>query len=175
MQGAQQWTLYISTNATKNRGPSAPPELDPTSFFQFDIIVKDSQSAPQTGWVFSTLVYDKDAPGANFWDKMVPLGAMWGNDPQATSPGQPLMQNWINPAAHRDVLPALQELQLPHRSCSRMAGPGATQFSKPGSVSPVRSSDALMPARSKKERNAARHVRLHLRVQDLELLSVQRP
>jgi hypothetical protein len=30
---------------------------------------------------------------------MVPLGAMWGNDPQATSPGQPLMQNWINPAA----------------------------------------------------------------------------
>jgi hypothetical protein len=99
MQGAHQWTLYISTNATKNRGPAAPPELDPTSFFQFDIIVKDTQSAPQTGWVFSTLVYDKDAPGADFWDKMVPLGAMWGNDPQATLPGQPLMQNWINPAA----------------------------------------------------------------------------
>jgi hypothetical protein len=98
MQGARQWTPYISTNATKNRGPTAPPELDPTSFFQFDIIVKDTKSAPRTGWVFSTLVYDKDAPGTDFWDKMVPLGAMWGNDPEATSPNQ-LMENWINPAA----------------------------------------------------------------------------
>lgn len=101
MAGAQQWKLYISTNATKGRSSSSPPELDPTSFFQFDIIVKDAQSAPQTGWVFSTLVYDKDAPG-DFWDKMVPLGAMWGNDPQADSsktPPPPLTQNWINPKA----------------------------------------------------------------------------
>lgn len=99
MQGAHQWMLYITTNATKDRSSNDPPQLDPTSFFQFDIIVKDTQSAPQTGWVFSTLVYDKDAPGTDFWDKMVPLGAMWGNDPQATSPEQPLTQNWINPAA----------------------------------------------------------------------------
>jgi hypothetical protein len=82
MQDAHLWTLYISTNATRDRGPNARPKLDPTSFFQFDIIVKDSQSAPQTGWVFSTLVYDKNAQGTDFWDKMVPLGAMWGNDPR---------------------------------------------------------------------------------------------
>ncbi len=82
-----------------NRGSDAPPQLDPTSFFQCDIIVKDTKSAPQTGWVFSTLVYDKDAPGTDFWDKMVPLGAMLGNDPQAVSPNQPLTENWINPAA----------------------------------------------------------------------------
>ena len=101
MAGAQQWNLYISTNATKDHSPSQPPEFDETSFFQFDIIVKDAQSAPQTGWVFSTLVYDKDAPG-DFWDKMVPLGAMWGNDPQADSSKSPppaLTQNWINPKA----------------------------------------------------------------------------
>ena len=47
---------------------------------QFDIIVKDSVAAPKTGWVFSTLVYDLNAPG-DAWDKMVPLGAQWGNDP----------------------------------------------------------------------------------------------
>jgi hypothetical protein len=102
MQGARQWSIYISTNATKDRGQSAPPQMDQASFFQFDIIVKDTKSAPQTGWVFSTLVYDKDAPGSDFWDKMVPLGAMWGNDPQVdstASPTQPLTQNWINPAA----------------------------------------------------------------------------
>jgi len=68
---------------------------------QFDIIVKDSQAAPDTTWVFSTLVYDKDAPG-DPWDKMVPLGAMWGNDPEVNSaidPGTPLEETWINPDA----------------------------------------------------------------------------
>jgi hypothetical protein len=102
MQGAQQWSVYISTNATNHPKPTPVPQMDQVSFFQFDIIVKDSQSAPQTGWVFSTLVYDKDAPGNHFWDRMVPLGAMWGNDPDVDSSKSappPLTQNWINPAA----------------------------------------------------------------------------
>ena len=73
---------------------------------QFDIIVKDSLASPQTGWVFMTFVYDKDAPGRGTWDKLVPLGAMWGNDPKfanepgGTDPnGGPLQETWINPAA----------------------------------------------------------------------------
>src|SRR3984893_8607728 len=70
---------------------------------------------------------------------------------------------------------------LPARTpaaASELLADGGTRryrISKPGSVSPVKSIDPVMPARSKKERNAARHVRLDLRVQDLELLSVQRP
>jgi hypothetical protein len=102
MENALQWQPFISTNATLGRTDKDKPELDRVSFFQFDIIVKDTKSAPQTGWVFSTLVYDKNATGTDFWDKMVPLGAMWGNDPQMTgdpSPSQPLTQNWINPGA----------------------------------------------------------------------------
>lgn len=101
MQGAQQWTVYVSTNATKHTDPSPKPEMDQASFFQFDIIVKDPKSAPATGWVFTTLVYDKDAPGSDFWDKMVPLGTMWGNDPQINSATskEPLTQTWINPQA----------------------------------------------------------------------------
>jgi hypothetical protein len=61
---------------------------------QFDIIVKDSVSAPKTGWVFTTLVYDANA-GGDAWDKMVPLGVMWGNDPGVTS--NDLQETWINP------------------------------------------------------------------------------
>lgn len=102
MQGALHWSVYISTNATKHPQPSPTPQMDQVSLFQFDIIVKDTKSAPATGWVFATLVYDKDAAGNDFWDKMVPLGAMWGNDPQinsAASPNAPLTQNWINPNA----------------------------------------------------------------------------
>lgn len=104
MQGALTWPLYISTNATTGSKSTAPPVLTNTSFMQFDIIVKDSKSSPKTGWVFTTLVYDKSlARGANgIWDQMVVLGAQWGNDPQATDPGNPnpkLIENWNNPAA----------------------------------------------------------------------------
>ena len=100
MQGSQAWPLYITTDATT--GNYKTPTVVNTYFMQFDIIVKDSKSAPKTGWVFSTLVYDKNAPGKTVWDKMVPLGAQWGNDPQANStknPSAPLVENWNNPAA----------------------------------------------------------------------------
>lgn len=73
-----------------------------TSIMQFDIIVKDSKTAPKTGWVFSTLVYDKRIPGNDPWAKMSPLGAMWGNDPGVDStanPGAPLSETVINPLA----------------------------------------------------------------------------
>lgn len=93
MDGAQTWNLWLSPDGT------APAQVWPGYVAQFDIIVKDSRSAPQTGWVFTTLVYDKDAPGRTVWDKMVPLGAQWGNDPQATRAGMPLRENWINPKA----------------------------------------------------------------------------
>ena len=46
--------------------------------------------------------YDANAPGNDVWDKMVPLGAMWGNDPEADSAKSPppvLHENWINLAA----------------------------------------------------------------------------
>lgn len=97
MKGAQAWPLYISLPAS-DPNVTAPPQVWPGYVAQFDIIVKDSKSAPKTGWVFTTLVYDSSVPG-DTWDKMVPLGAQWGNDPQATQAGQPLVENWINPKA----------------------------------------------------------------------------
>lgn len=108
MEGAYPWEIY----AKPGDGSSGPPELQEVSLFQFDIIVKDSVAAPKTQWVFGTLVYDKDAPGDD-WDKMVPLGVMWGNDPDVISPETcnptapigdasacpELSETWINPSA----------------------------------------------------------------------------
>ena len=77
----------------------AQPKLLPVRVLQFDIIVKDSKASPKTGWVFSTFVYNADAPGKSTWDKLVPLGAMWGNDPEVASkyPAKlPLKETWIN-------------------------------------------------------------------------------
>lgn len=91
-----------------SNGNSTTPVLTNVYMMQFDIIVKDSVAAPQTGWVFSTLVYDNNAPGKDAWDKMIPLGATWGGDPgvvnlepSALTPpvkvDTRLTQNWVNP------------------------------------------------------------------------------
>jgi hypothetical protein len=95
--GAPVWPIYT---AIPEQQPGSPQVLN-AYVMQFDIVVKDSVASPKTGWVFCTLVYDKKAPG-DAWDKMVPLGAMWGNDPDVDSaahPKAPLAETWINPAA----------------------------------------------------------------------------
>jgi hypothetical protein len=112
LEGSTVWKVFRPA-VEGTRGPTHDPKSDAGKarvldlrVLQFDIIVKDSLASPQTGWVFTTFVYDKDAPGGGTWDKLVPLGAMWGNDPKfanepgGTDPnGGPLQETWINPAA----------------------------------------------------------------------------
>lgn len=103
MEGAFPWKMYFDVTH------QGSPKLFDGYLFQFDIIIKDTASSPNSQWVFLTLVYDKDAPGADVWDKMVPLGVMWGNDPTVNSPTDcdplvagscpALSETWINPAA----------------------------------------------------------------------------
>lgn len=100
MKDAQTFSVYDTVATTEN--PKTGYQVRKVSFFQMDIIVKDSKTAPKTGWVYSTFVYDMNAAGS-FWDKMVPLGAMWGNDPGVNSPITPpypkLYETVINPKA----------------------------------------------------------------------------
>lgn len=86
MNSAQTFSVYdtIPTKADPRRGY----QMRKVSFFQMDVIVKDSKTSPKTGWVYSTFVYDQDVNGST-WEKMVPLGAMWGNDPDVNSPLTP--------------------------------------------------------------------------------------
>jgi len=48
---------------------------------QFDVAVKDARAAG-TGWVFGTFVADGERRAAepNPWNRIAPLGLMWGND-----------------------------------------------------------------------------------------------
>jgi hypothetical protein len=57
--------------------PRKPGEL---RLMQFDIAVRDSRSP--TGWAFGTFVADGQAKASekNPWDRISPLGLMWGND-----------------------------------------------------------------------------------------------
>jgi hypothetical protein len=105
LEGSGVWNVYRPPLPTPNN-PTPDAAVLSLRVLQFDIIVKDSTVSPQTGWVFVTYIYDKDAPGETTFDKLVPLGAMWGNDPAfAGQPdgkdpaGGPLQETWINPAA----------------------------------------------------------------------------
>jgi hypothetical protein len=111
VEGASVWNVYrppVAEVIKYKQDPSTPlhPVVTPLRVLQFDIIVKDSVASPQTGWVFTTFVYDRLAPGKGTWDKLVPLGAIWGNDPQfAREPdgrdpkGGELRETWINKSA----------------------------------------------------------------------------
>ena len=63
---------------------------------QIDLAVKDKR-APVTGWVFATMAYDGNAPGATWADRMAPVGSQWGNDPGLLPSAKP-QESWINTA-----------------------------------------------------------------------------
>ncbi len=128
MAGAATWPIYASTNPNNLIGQD--PSLFNVALMQLDIIVKDTKTAPKTGWVFSTLVYDNSLPG-DPWDRMVPLGAMWGNDPEvAANPNAPLKESVINPKA-----PAYSIVTLGWGG--RLSGPNDGAVVAPGYVNGV--------------------------------------
>lgn len=69
---------------------------------QIDVAARDPRADDSTGWVFGSFIYNGDAPGETPWDRMVPIGLMWGNDPGATpeavAAGAKLKETFLNPA-----------------------------------------------------------------------------
>ncbi|MGQ4815232.1 hypothetical protein [Agrobacterium vitis] len=68
---------------------------------QFDLSIKDKRSP--NGWFFGTFVYNAMQPGDTPYQRLVPVGLIWGSDPalnatayleQAMSP----TESWVNPA-----------------------------------------------------------------------------
>ncbi|WP_460552994.1 hypothetical protein [Ferruginibacter profundus] len=102
MKDAATFSIYDTIGTIRNFPTDTVYKVRTVSFFQMDVIVKDGKTAPKTGWVYSTFVYDMNVKGS-LWDKMVPLGAMWGNDPDVISPIAPpypkLAETVINPKA----------------------------------------------------------------------------
>lgn len=62
--------------------PRSTSQWTPVHLLQFDVSVKDRR-AEGTGWVFGTFVADGQyaAGEKNPWNRIAPLGLMWGNDP----------------------------------------------------------------------------------------------
>lgn len=79
-------------------------KLTPVRLLQMDVGVRDER-AGKTGWVFGTLAFDKNAGDPVNWNRMRPVGLMWGDDPGYTpkdqEAGRPLRESIIS-----DEIPA---------------------------------------------------------------------
>jgi len=78
--------------------------------FQLAIKVRDKIASPETGWVYMGFVYDARSEGAGAWDRFVPAGMMWGNDPPEDGvfvEDPDLQESWINPDAPVFVMDTL--------------------------------------------------------------------
>jgi hypothetical protein len=80
IKGSKEWTANIYPCDPDTNVPCRSTRIDSTvRLIQLDIAVKDKR-AGATGWVMGTFIYDASQPGNNVWDKMVPVGLMWGDD-----------------------------------------------------------------------------------------------
>lgn len=89
LAGSVEWQADV--NRASGSGPRPTLRL-----LQVDVAVRDSRATSTTGWVFGTFVYDGNAPGATPWDRLVPIGLMWGNDPTLVGTTQALKETRIN-------------------------------------------------------------------------------
>jgi hypothetical protein len=97
---------YIFRPRVESLGEKDPakrlPVVTPMRFLQMAVRVKDSVASPKTGWVFIAFFYDARSSGATVWDRTIPVGAMWGNDPQLAKyedglgPKGELSETWVN-------------------------------------------------------------------------------
>jgi hypothetical protein len=85
LQGTKEWKANIyacspDIGTSEERAACKAHRVDSTvRLLQIDIAVKDKR-AGETGWVFGTFVYDAAQKAKDIWQKMVPVGLMWGDD-----------------------------------------------------------------------------------------------
>jgi hypothetical protein len=96
LTGSKEWDVAINDD-----GSTVKMRL-----LQVDVAVRDTNADRFTSWLFGTFIYDAYAPGETVWEKLVPVGLMWGNDPGLTSfqyeerSGAP-KESWLNPEVAR--------------------------------------------------------------------------
>jgi len=102
LHGGPAWDADIhvipeSDVQCRSRGQRA---VQPVRLLQLDVAVRDARADDTTGWVFGTFVYNGDRPGATGWERLAPVGLMWGNDPDLTPAtydgGARPQEGWIN-------------------------------------------------------------------------------
>jgi len=125
LENPLQWDAYI----TENFSLSTKRSVTKVNLLQMDIAVRDARAeAPGlTGWVFGTFVYNGQLAKPNKFDNLVPVGLMWGNDPEdrvnTTTPFPPT-KTQVNPKLKESVIFDGKDLPPQHLGWNgRLNGP----------------------------------------------------
>jgi hypothetical protein len=122
LEGSLAWQGDI--NRAHGNGPRPVLHL-----LQLDIAVKVPVAKSPICWVFSTFQYEKAASTSpNWWDHMVPVGLIWGNDVPKLVANQPPTMEWINETRGQKIHLGFRNQLLdgpidnPHASCTACHG-----------------------------------------------------
>ena len=129
LENPLQWTAYITENFWK----SSTRTVSKVNLLQMDISVRDpradrSADNPQgTGWVFGTFCYNGQLNKENKFMNLVPVGLMWGNDPEnkinTTNPFPPV-KTVVNKELKETVIFESEDLPPQHLGWNgRLNGP----------------------------------------------------
>ena len=103
LEGTLEWDANIDVLSTSDPRCifSSGRRMQKVRLLQMDLAVRDKRADETTGWIFATYAYDGSRGGAGWWERMVPVGVMWGNDPKldqaAFNTGTRVTESWINP------------------------------------------------------------------------------
>jgi hypothetical protein len=119
-----EWTAYVPPVYVSSPPPT-PRGRKTLALIQMDLMAKDSRAA--LGWVFGNFQYNGQTNHKNRWENLVPLGVMWGNDPDIAvnlSNPQPIT-TIINPNLKETIInPDTNELPPTHLGWNgRLNGP----------------------------------------------------
>ena len=84
LENPLQWTAYITPTFFPTNSQPVQRVVGKVNLLQMDIAVRDARADQPglTGWVFGTFVYNGQLKHPNKFMNLVPLGLMWGNDPE---------------------------------------------------------------------------------------------
>ncbi|KAF4462444.1 hypothetical protein FALBO_10748 [Fusarium albosuccineum] len=123
MDGSPTMHAVISPNGAIN-GAVRQDHASPVRLLQVDFAVRDDRA--DIGWVFGTFMYNGHMKDANPWDRLIPVGIMWGNDTELTparaAEGAKPTQSWINRDAN-DIRKSLKGSRPSWGWLGRLNGP----------------------------------------------------
>jgi hypothetical protein len=101
LKNSKEWQAHIYDSIAIPTNAFLPRSIQTVRLLQIDVAVRDSRVNDRSGWVFGTFVYNGYQPGKTPWERMVPVGLMWGNDDNLTiakqRSGQVPVETVINP------------------------------------------------------------------------------
>lgn len=121
------WDAYVVSNFNKMSEPDPAKyrHMTKVALIQMDVMIRDDRSP--TGWVLGNYMYNGEMNKPDKWDNLVPVGIMWGDDPENnTNASNPKpTETIINPDLKETIInPDTDELPPTHLGWnSRLNGP----------------------------------------------------